>query len=85
MWLASARFEREGGCKCNSVSAKSVKWQLSKKRACAVVLPKAGQAQLVAVRFAAAGAIGEHALVTLALLVLTRPDWFPVEALRRCG
>lgn len=49
MWLISAKFEREGGCKCNHVSAKSVKWQLSKKRACAVVLPRARQAQLLPV------------------------------------
>lgn len=49
MWLISAKFEREGGCKCNHVSAKSVKWQLSKKKACAVVLPRAWQAQLLPV------------------------------------
>lgn len=46
MWLISAKFEREGGCKCNYISAKSVKRQLSKKRACAVVVPRARQAPL---------------------------------------
>lgn len=54
MWLISAKFESEGGCRCNYTSAKSVKWQLSKKRACVLVLLRARQAQLIPVRFTAA-------------------------------
>lgn len=49
MWLISAKFEREGGCKCNYISAKSVKWHLSKKSVRAVVLLRARQAQLIPV------------------------------------
>lgn len=47
MQLISAKFEREGGCKCDHISAKSVKRQLSKKGARAAVLPGPRQAQLV--------------------------------------
>lgn len=54
MWLISAKFESEGGCKCNYTFVKSVKWQLSKKRAHALVLLGARQAQLIPVNFAAA-------------------------------
>lgn len=42
MWLISAKFEREGSCKCNYIFTKFVKWQPSKKRR-PVVLPRARQ------------------------------------------